>query len=155
MRCRIESGRTREGSACLILTYPFFTRLIALIRVRKGCSRRIHRKIFRKKVAETLAGLKERRTFAPAIEKRRQVIERERDDLWGYLHNTTSSTRIGIEYIDESTVNEEDLGLRWRDGIRAEDIKEQFQQRRVWSWLRMNASDRLCLLYTSDAADER
>ena len=29
-----------------------------------------------KKVAETLAGLKERRTFAPAIEKRRQVVER-------------------------------------------------------------------------------
>ena len=36
MGCRIESGRTREGSACLILTYPFSARLIALIRVRKG-----------------------------------------------------------------------------------------------------------------------
>ena len=76
MGCRIKSGRTREGSACLILTYPFSTRLIALIRVRKDCFLRIHRKIFRKKVAETLAGLKERRTFAPAIEKRRQVVER-------------------------------------------------------------------------------
>ena len=30
---------------------------------------------------------------------------------------------MGIEYIDESTVNEDDLGLRWIDGIRAEDIK--------------------------------
>ena len=29
-----------------------------------------------KKVAETLAGLKERRTFAPAIEKATMVVER-------------------------------------------------------------------------------
>ena len=31
----------------------------------------------------------------------------------------------------KSTVNEDDLGLRWIDGIRAEDIRKQFQQRRV------------------------
>ena len=49
-------------------------RLIALIRVRKGCFQRVHRKIFRKKVVETLAGLKERRTFAPAIEKQRWLL---------------------------------------------------------------------------------
>ena len=29
------------------------------------------------------------------------------------------------------------------NGFRSEDIKKQFKQRRVWSWLRMNASDRL------------
>ena len=46
MRCRIESDRTREESACLILTYPLSMRLIALIRVRKGRFRRIPRKIF-------------------------------------------------------------------------------------------------------------
>ena len=34
-------------------------------------------------------------------------------DLWGYLHNTTSSTRIGIEYIDKEYRQEKDLGLRW------------------------------------------
>ena len=50
--------------------------IIALKRVRKGCFQRIDRKIFRKKVAETLAGLKERRTFAPAIEKTTMVVER-------------------------------------------------------------------------------
>ena len=32
---------------------------------------------FMKKVAETLAGSKNRRTFAPAIEKQRQVVGRE------------------------------------------------------------------------------
>ena len=31
----------------------------------------------------------------------------------------------------KSTVNEDDLGLRWIDGIRAEDIRKQFEQRRV------------------------
>ena len=58
------------------------------------------------------------------------------------LHNSTSSTSIGEEILRINTVNRVWL---WTtiNGFRSEDIKKQFKQRRVWSWLRMNASDRL------------
>ena len=69
--------RVRQDTGELhFFLHPLPMRLIALIRVRKGRFRRIPQKIFRKKVAETLAGLKERRTFAPAIEKTTMVVER-------------------------------------------------------------------------------
>ena len=43
------------------------------------------------------------------------------------------------------------------NGFRSEDIKKQFKQRRVWSWLRMNASDRLntCKSRGSGGSDTR
>ena len=58
------------------------------------------------------------------------------------LHNSTSSTSIGEEILRINTVNRVWL---WTtiNGFRSEDMIKQFKQRRVWSWLRMNASDRL------------
>ena len=35
------------------------------------------------------------------------------------------------------------MTLDYNNGFRSEDMIKQFKQRRVWSWLRMNASDRL------------
>ena len=57
------------------------------------------------------------------------------------LHNSTSSTSIGEEIFRIDTVKEVWLWTTITDsGAR---IIKQFKQRRVWSWLRMNASDRL------------
>ena len=58
LRCRITSGRTREGSMYIILACPFSAHLIALIRGGKDYFRQIPRKIFSKKVGESLASLK-------------------------------------------------------------------------------------------------
>ena len=43
------------------------------------------------------------------------------------------------------------------NGFRSEDMIKQFKQRRVWSWLRMNASDRLntCKSRGSGGSDTR
>ena len=57
------------------------------------------------------------------------------------LHNSTSSTSIGKLIFRIDTVKEVWLWTTITDsGAR---IIKQFKQRRVWSWLRMNASDRL------------
>ena len=75
--------------------------------------------------------------FAATFAKRKRQKSSLRD-----LHNSTSSTSIGEEILRINTVNRVWL---WTtiNGFRSEDIKKQFKQRRVWSWLRMNASDRL------------
>ena len=54
----------------------FFYAFNCLDKSEKGLFLANQPKNISKKIAETLAGLKERRTFAPAIEKRRQVVER-------------------------------------------------------------------------------
>ena len=72
------------------------------------------------------------------------------------LHNSTSSTSIGEEIFRIDTVNRVWL---WTtiNGFRSEDMIKQFKQRRVWSWLRMNASDRLntCKSRGSGGSDTR
>ena len=75
--------------------------------------------------------------FAATFAKRKRQKSSLRD-----LHNSTSSTSIGEEILRINTVNRVWL---WTtiNGFRSEDMIKQFKQRRVWSWLRMNASDRL------------
>ena len=58
------------------------------------------------------------------------------------LHNSTSSTSIRkINFPD--WYRQRSMTLDYNNGFPSEDIRKQFKQRRVWSWLRMNASDRL------------
>ena len=89
--------------------------------------------------------------FASTFAKRKRQKSSLRD-----LHNSTSSTSIGEEILRINTVNRVWL---WTtiNGFRSEDIKKQFKQRRVWSWLRMNASDRLntCKSRGSGGSDTR
>ena len=74
--------------------------------------------------------------FAATFAKRKRQKSSLRD-----LHNSTSSTSIGEEIFRIDTVKEVWLWTTITDsGAR---IIKQFKQRRVWSWLRMNASDRL------------
>ena len=74
--------------------------------------------------------------FASTFAKRKRQKSSLRD-----LHNSTSSTSIGKEIFRIDTVKEVWLWTTITDsGAR---IIKQFKQRRVWSWLRMNASDRL------------
>ena len=49
---------------------------------------------------------------------------------------------LGKEIFRIDTVNRS-MTLDYNNGFRSEDMIKQFKQRRVWSWLRMNASDRL------------
>ena len=58
------------------------------------------------------------------------------------LHNSTSSTSIGEEILRINTVNRS-MTLDYDKRIPERGYDKQFKQRRVWSWLRMNASDRL------------
>ena len=74
--------------------------------------------------------------FAATFAKRKRQKSSLRD-----LHNSTSSTSIGKLIFRIDTVKEVWLWTTITDsGAR---IIKQFKQRRVWSWLRMNASDRL------------
>ena len=74
--------------------------------------------------------------FASTFAKRKRQKSSLRD-----LHNSTSSTSIRkINFPD--WYRQRSMTLDYNNGFRSEDIK-QFKQRRVWSWLRMNASDRL------------
>ena len=74
--------------------------------------------------------------FAATFAKRKRQKSSLRD-----LHNSTSSTSIRkINFPD--WYRQRSMTLDYNNGFRSEDIK-QFKQRRVWSWLRMNASDRL------------
>ena len=75
--------------------------------------------------------------FAATFAKRKRQKSSLRD-----LHNSTSSTSIGEEIFRIDTVNRS-MTLDYNNGFRSEDMIKQFKQRRVWSWLRMNASDRL------------
>ena len=110
-------------------------------------------------------------TFAPAFERERRYkmmkqtfLEKSSEIIWKFkrktfifastfakrkrqksslrdLHNSTSSTSIRkINFPD--WYRQRSMTLDYNNGFRSEDIK-QFKQRRVWSWLRMNASDRL------------
>ena len=75
--------------------------------------------------------------FAATFAKRKRQKSSLRD-----LHNSTSSTSIRkINFPD--WYRQRSMTLDYNNGFRSEDIKKQFKQRRVWSWLRMNASDRL------------
>ena len=75
--------------------------------------------------------------FASTFAKRKRQKSSLRD-----LHNSTSSTSIRkINFPD--WYRQRSMTLDYNNGFRSEDIRKQFKQRRVWSWLRMNASDRL------------
>ena len=107
---------------------------------------------FRKKSSEIIWKFKIKvLIFAATFAKRKRQKSSLRD-----LHNSTSSTSIGEEILRINTVNRVWL---WTtiNGFRSEDIKKQFKQRRVWSWLRMNASDRLntCKSRGSGGSDTR
>ena len=92
---------------------------------------------FRKKSSEIIWKFKIKvLIFAATFAKRK----RQKSSLID-LHNSTSSTSIGEEILRINTVKRS-MTLDYNNGFRSEDIK-QFKQRRVWSWLRMNASDRL------------
>ena len=98
----------------------------------------IMKQIFLEKSSEIIWKFKRKTLiFASTFAKRKRQKSSLRD-----LHNSTSSTSIGEEILRINTVNRVWL---WTtiNGFRSEDIKKQFKQRRVWSWLRMNASDRL------------
>ena len=92
---------------------------------------------FRKKSSEIIWKFKIKvLIFAATFAKRKRQKSSLRD-----LHNSTSSTSIGEEIFRIDTVKEVWLWTTITDsGAR---IIKQFKQRRVWSWLRMNASDRL------------
>ena len=88
--------------------------------------------------------------FAATFAKRKRQKSSLRD-----LHNSTSSTSIGKLIFRIDTVKEVWLWTTITDsGAR---IIKQFKQRRVWSWLRMNASDRLntCKSRGSGGSDTR
>ena len=89
--------------------------------------------------------------FAATFAKRKRQKSSLRD-----LHNSTSSTSIGEEIFRIDTVNRS-MTLDYNNGFRSEDMIKQFKQRRVWSWLRMNASDRLntCKSRGSGGSDTR
>ena len=93
---------------------------------------------FRKKSSEIIWKFKIKvLIFAAAFAKRKRQKSSLRD-----LHNSTSSTSIRkINFPD--WYRQRSMTLDYDNGFRSEDIKKQFEQRRVWSWLRMNASDRL------------
>ena len=92
---------------------------------------------FRKKSSEIIWKFKIKvLIFAATFAKRKRQKSSLRD-----LHNSTSSTSIGKLIFRIDTVKEVWLWTTITDsGAR---IIKQFKQRRVWSWLRMNASDRL------------
>ena len=92
---------------------------------------------FRKKSSEIIWRFKIKvLIFASTFAKRKRQKSSLRD-----LHNSTSSTSIRkINFPD--WYRQRSMTLDYNNGFRSEDIK-QFKQRRVWSWLRMNASDRL------------
>ena len=92
---------------------------------------------FRKKSSEIIWKFKIKvLIFAATFAKRKRQKSSLRD-----LHNSTSSTSIRkINFPD--WYRQRSMTLDYNNGFRSEDIK-QFKQRRVWSWLRMNASDRL------------
>ena len=93
---------------------------------------------FRKKSSEIIWRFKIKvLIFAATFAKRKRQKSSLRD-----LHNSTSSTSIRkINFPD--WYRQRSMTLDYNNGFRSEDIRKQFKQRRVWSWLRMNASDRL------------
>ena len=107
---------------------------------------------FRKKSSEIIWRFKIKvLIFAATFAKRKRQKSSLRD-----LHNSTSSTSIGEEIFRIDTVNRS-MTLDYNNGFRSEDMIKQFKQRRVWSWLRMNASDRLntCKSRGSGGSDTR
>ena len=106
---------------------------------------------FRKKSSEIIWKFKIKvLIFAATFAKRKRQKSSLRD-----LHNSTSSTSIGKLIFRIDTVKEVWLWTTITDsGAR---IIKQFKQRRVWSWLRMNASDRLntCKSRGSGGSDTR
>ena len=97
----------------------------------------IMKQIFLEKSSEIIWKFKRKTLiFASTFAKRKRQKSSLRD-----LHNSTSSTSIRkINFPD--WYRQRSMTLDYNNGFRSEDIK-QFKQRRVWSWLRMNASDRL------------
>ena len=97
----------------------------------------IMKQIFLEKSSEIIWKFKRKTLiFASTFAKRKRQKSSLRD-----LHNSTSSTSIGKLIFRIDTVKEVWLWTTITDsGAR---IIKQFKQRRVWSWLRMNASDRL------------
>ena len=63
----------------------------------------------RKKLAKKFGGLKERRTFAPAIEKTTMVAKAIFEDIY-IIRQVVQESESSISI--KSTVNEDDLGLR-------------------------------------------
>ena len=98
----------------------------------------IMKQIFLEKSSEIIWKFKRKTLiFASTFAKRKRQKSSLRD-----LHNSTSSTSIRkINFPD--WYRQRSMTLDYNNGFRSEDIRKQFKQRRVWSWLRMNASDRL------------
>ena len=93
---------------------------------------------FRKKSSEIIWKFKIKvLIFAATFAKRKRQKSSLRD-----LHNSTSSTSIRKRNFPD-WYRQRSMTLDYNNGFRSEDIRKQFKQRRVWSWLRMNASDRL------------
>ena len=63
----------------------------------------------RKKLAKKFGGLKERRTFAPAIERTTMVAKAIFEDIY-IIRQVVQESESSISI--KSTVNEDDLGLR-------------------------------------------
>ena len=107
---------------------------------------------FRKKSSEIIWKFKIKvLIFAATFAKRKRQKSSLRD-----LHNSTSSTSIRkINFPD--WYRQRSMTLDYNNGFRSEDMIKQFKQRRVWSWLRMNASDRLntCKSRGSGGSDTR
>ena len=130
------------------------------------------KKILQKKFRKSLEVMFYNTTFAPAFERERrykmmkQTFRKKSSGIiWKFkikvlifaatfakrkrqksslidLHNSTSSTSIGEEILRINTVNRS-MTLDYDKRIPERGYDKQFKQRRVWSWLRMNASDRL------------
>ena len=98
----------------------------------------IMKQIFLEKSSEIIWKFKRKTLiFASTFAKRKRQKSSLRD-----LHNSTSSTSIRkINFPD--WYRQRSMTLDYNNGFRSEDMIKQFKQRRDWSWLRMNASDRL------------
>ena len=114
-----------------------FIALLLHPHTRENGDTEIMKQIFLEKSSEIIWKFKRKTLiFASTFAKRKRQKSSLRD-----LHNSTSSTSIGEEIFRIDTVKEVWLWTTITDsGAR---IIKQFKQRRVWSWLRMNASDRL------------
>ena len=98
----------------------------------------IMKQIFLEKSSEIIWKFKRKTLiFASTFAKRK----RQKSSLID-LHNSTSSTSIGEEILRINTVKRS-MTLDYDKRIPERGYDKQFKQRRVWSWLRMNASDRL------------
>ena len=104
---------------------------------RRDMTRNTRRKFFWKKLRICLVDMFYSITFAPAIEKRRWLLS-DSETIFEDTYIIRQVVQETESSISMSTVNREDLGLRWRDGIRAKDIRnnlnnEEFDPGSGWT----------------------